>query len=259
MRGMTTTALIVRTAGTNCDLELAYAFELAGAEARIVHLNSLVADPAPLAGCDLIGLPGGFSYGDDIAAGRIFANRIRHQLWQPLLEAVTRGVGIIGICNGFQVLAKLGLLPDPHRGRQLLTLAENTTGRFVDRWVGMRCEGGGKGIWTRDLPEQFELPVAHGEGRLTAEEEVLDELAARGQLVLRYAEGDNPNGSKRDVAGLCDPTGRILGLMPHPERAVAAHQHPAAGGGRYEREAPVGFTMLRGAVTAVEVGVGVQG
>lgn len=247
---MPSNALILRTAGTNCDLELARAFELAGASASVMHLNELIADPAPLQSCDFIGLPGGFSYGDDISAGRIFANRLRHRLWQPLLEAVERGAGVIGICNGFQVLVKLGLLPDPHAGRQTVTLAENTSGRFIDRWVRLTVNPASPCLWTHGLDERIALPVAHGEGRLTADPATLDQLHANGQIALRYAEDDDPNGSARHIAGLCDATGRILGLMPHPERCLTRHQ-PPAGMGPAEGNTPVGFAMFQQAVNAI--------
>ncbi len=226
------TALIIRTAGINCDRELVYAFERAGAAVRMEHLNRLIAEPALLEAAELIGVPGGFSYGDDIAAGRIFANRLRHRLLEPLRAAVRRGVPMIGVCNGFQVLVKAGLLPFPEddqqdgQAAQTATLADNTCGRFVDRWVKLHAPEQTVCVWTRGLGD-FELPIAHGEGRFTASSEaVLDRLRTGGQIALRYAADDNPNGSMDDIAGVCDPTGLVLGLMPHPERFVEAAQHP---------------------------------
>ena len=179
---MTPRVLILRTAGTNCDAELAHAFRLAGAEPVTVHLNALIAEPGQLDGFDLVGFPGGFSYGDDIAAGRILANRLKHRLYDPLLAAIDRGVPMIGICNGFQVLVKLGLLPDPHAGAQTATLADNHTGRFLDRWVDVAVPGETKCIWTTGLGNDFELPIANGEGRFTAPNEVLDRIEANGQV-----------------------------------------------------------------------------
>lgn len=217
-------ALILRTAGTNCDQELAYAFQLAGAQPCTVHLNQLIADPTPLTTCNLLGMPGGFSYGDDIAAGRIFANRLKHHLLDHLIAAVDRGVPMIAPCNGFQVLVKLGLLPDPHARRQTVTLMDNTHGRFIDRWVPVEAEKGSKCIWTRGL-EKFDLPIAHAEGRFVADADAVDQLAANGQVALRYA-GDNPNGSVDAIAGICDRSGLVLGLMPHPERYVDRTNHP---------------------------------
>jgi phosphoribosylformylglycinamidine synthase subunit PurQ / glutaminase len=232
--------LIIRAAGTNCDRELAHAFELAGAATQILHLNRLIETPQILEQTDIVGFPGGFSYGDDIAAGRIFANRLRHRLFEPLRGAIARGVPMIGICNGFQVLVKLGLLPDPAAGRQTATLADNTSGRFIDRWVSLRAEGDSVCIWTRGL-DVFDLPIAHGEGRFVPESEaVLAQLRAGKQIALRYATEanqaanggpqaafpGNPNGSVDDIAGVCDPSGLVLGLMPHPERHVHPTHHP---------------------------------
>jgi phosphoribosylformylglycinamidine synthase len=230
-------ALILRAAGTNCDRELAHAFELAGANSGTVHLNHLIQDPAPLAQADLIGFPGGFSYGDDIAAGRIFANRLRNKLLEPLRAAVARGVPMIGVCNGFQVLVKLGLLPDPAAPGQTATLADNTSGRFTDRWVSLVPVADSVCIWTRGLPATFDLPIAHGEGRFVpASDQVLAELRQRRQIALRYATDaaanpganfpGNPNGSVDDIAGICDPSGLVLGLMPHPERYAHLTHHP---------------------------------
>jgi phosphoribosylformylglycinamidine synthase len=223
---MTPTALIIRTAGTNCDRELAHAFELAGSETRTVHLSKLIDSPQMIAEFDLIGFPGGFSYGDDIAAGRILANRIRHRLWEPLKAAAERGVPMIGVCNGFQVIAKMGLLPDPAVGKQTVTLADNTCGRFIDKWVPMVADPASVCIWTKGL-STFDLPIAHGEGRLVcADDSVLEQLKANNQIALRYAPGKNPNGSTDDIAGICNATGTILGLMPHPERFTDPTHHP---------------------------------
>jgi phosphoribosylformylglycinamidine synthase subunit PurQ / glutaminase len=226
---MKPTALIIRTAGTNCDRELAHAFELAGSETQTLHLSQLIDDPDQIASFDLIGFPGGFSYGDDIAAGRILANRIRHRLWQPLQEAAAQGVPMIGICNGFQVMVKMGLLPAPNSGKQTVTLADNTSGRFIDKWTPMVADPDSACIWTKGLTE-FDLPIAHGEGRFVpADDDVLNQLKANRQIALRYAPGTpgyNPNGSIDDIAGICDPTGTILGLMPHPERFTDPTHHP---------------------------------
>lgn len=220
---MKPTALILRTAGTNCDRELARAFELAGAAPVAVHVHRLFDDPAALRSCDLLGLPGGFSYGDDVAAGRILANYLRHRLLDELRSLIDRGVPVIAPCNGFQVLVKAGLLPHPGEAKQVVTLADNASGRFVDRWVEVEADAASPCVWTRGLG-RFELPIAHGEGRFVADDATLDALEAAGQVALRYAE--NPNGSKRDIAGVCDPSGLVLGLMPHPERYLDFTNHP---------------------------------
>ncbi len=231
--------LILRTAGINCDVELAHAFKLAGGHAVPIHLNTLIEKPGLLEDFDILAFPGGFSYGDDIAAGRIMANRIRHRLAAPLRAFVARGRPVIGICNGFQVLVKLGLLGqaagDPGNPAnpgdsaddltQRATLADNAFPRFVDTWVDLRAEGGDGDlcIWTRGLGD-LRLPIAHGEGRFMATEDQLDRLQAAGQIALRYLT--NPNGAQRDIAGICDPTGVVFGLMPHPERYTHATNDP---------------------------------
>jgi len=221
--------LIIRSAGTNCDVELTHAFQLAGSDTEAIHLNALVDSPDTLDRFDLIGLPGGFSFGDDISAGRILANRLKHRLLPALRRYVAAGKPIIGICNGFQVLIKMGLLPDfdptsDAPPAQTATLADNTLPRFVDRWVNLHAEPASQCIWTQGIDE-LPLPIAHGEGRFVASDETLDRLEANGQVALRYA-GDNPNGSMRDIAGVCDASGVVFGLMPHPERFTHPRNHP---------------------------------
>jgi phosphoribosylformylglycinamidine synthase I len=225
-------ALILRAPGTNCDHETAHAFERAGGLARRVHVRALVEKPSVMDDCQILCVPGGFSYGDDIASGRIFALELRLRLGDALRAFRDRGGLVLGICNGFQVLLQTGLLlADPATGAQRASLAHNTSGRFVDRWVHLRAPAGPcvflKGI------DRLELPVAHGEGRFVARSAAdLAALEAAGQLALRYdvdssGASTNPNGAQADVAGACDETGRVFGLMPHPERFVEATQHPA--------------------------------
>ena len=230
--------LILRTAGTNCDRETAYAFERAGATSDLLHLNQLLQKPRLLADYQVLAIPGGFSYGDDIAAGRILANQITHHLREHLHRFVEAGKPVIGICNGFQVLVKTDLLPGPLAGRrgQTCTLTNNDCGRFVDRWVHLASRSA-KCIWTAGLPP-MELPIAHGEGKFVpADESVRQALWANDQVALVYTRPDgspaaanfpdNPNGSVDDIAGICDASGLVFGLMPHPERFVDALQHPA--------------------------------
>jgi phosphoribosylformylglycinamidine synthase I len=220
--------LVLRTAGTNCDGETAHAFTLAGATPQFVHVNRLLERPGQLHDYQILAVPGGFSYGDDIAAGRILANQIMNRLRDELHAFVAAGKPVIGVCNGFQVLVKTDLLPGPIGGRtgQTATLAHNASGRFIDRWVhlaprGERC------IWTRGL-EPLELPIAHGEGRFVpADDAVRRALHDGGHVALVYDNGSNPNGSVDDIAGVCDGTGLVFGLMPHPERYVDPTQHYA--------------------------------
>ena len=236
-------ALVIRAPGTNCDMEMCRAFELAGAKVELVHLEALCAAPAVIATADLIGFPGGFSYGDDIASGRVFAMKIRERLYPHLRDAATRGCPMIGACNGFQVLVQTGLLPGPGAGEpwpdqppaQRVALTDNKDARFHDRWVGMTYEASSTCIWTRGLDDGLEesmrqvvhqLPVAHGEGRfVAADAAVLRALEQGGQVAARYT--DNYNGSQGAIAGICDVSGRIFGLMPHPERYLDWNRHPS--------------------------------
>lgn len=217
---------VLRAAGTNCDVETAYAFELVGAKPTVLHVNRLRERPALLREFQVLAIPGGFSYGDDVASGRIFANELTTRLRDELLGFVERGGFAIGICNGFQVLVKSGLLPsDATAGTaQTATLTDNTSGVYRDCWV--RAAGDPRLCkWIADRDE-VELPVAHAEGRFAAPPALLARLEAAGQVAIRYAGGTNPNGSQGDVAGICDPTGRVFGLMPHPERFLRWENHP---------------------------------
>ncbi len=260
-------ALILRTAGTNCDGETAHAFALAGAEPRFVHVNALVSDKKLLADAQLLAFPGGFSYGDDIAAGRILANQIGQHLKDSLRAFVDAGKPVIGVCNGFQVLVKTDLLPGAIGGKsgQTCTLAHNDSGRFIDKWVHLSPRGN-KCVWTNGL-EPLELPIAHGEGKFVpADENVRRALGDNDQIALVYSRPDgsaangevpfNPNGSTDDIAGVCDSTGLVFGLMPHPERYVDPTQHYA-----WTRQRPLplegaGLAFFRNAVRHVNEAVG---
>jgi len=222
-------ALILRAAGTNCDQETDYAFRLAGAATESIHIHRLVDGSVDLKRYQIFVVPGGFTYGDDLGAGKVLANELVLGLGERLLGFVQEGGLVLGICNGFQVLVRAGLLPAP-TGLQTVSLLPNSSGRFECRWVHVKVADDSPSVFTRGLGA-FELAVAHGEGRL------LVPPAAQSSIVpaLLYcnAEGgtpdypDNPNGSYRHIAGLTDSTGRILGLMPHPERFVRRSQHPA--------------------------------
>ena len=216
---------VIRAAGTNCDVETAYAFTLAGAHAETFHVNRLREDPARLRDFQALAIPGGFSYGDDVASGRIFANELMTCLRDEILGLIDRGGFAIGICNGFQVLTKAGLLPRISGETTVqATLTDNTSGVYRDCWVKVT---GDKKLcrWIADNDE-LELPVAHAEGRFMADPAVIQQLSDAGQIALRYSSGTNPNGSTADIAGICDPTGRVFGLMPHPERFLRWENHP---------------------------------
>ena len=216
---------VIRAAGTNCDVETAYAFQSVGADSETFHVNRLREDPKRLRDFQVLAIPGGFSYGDDVASGRIFANELMTCLRDELLALIDRGGLAIGICNGFQVLVKAGLLPRlDGRATPQATLTDNTSGVYRDCWV--RATGQrGPCKWIAD-EQEVELPVAHAEGRFLADPAVIARLTAAGQVALRYTSGTNPNGSTADIAGVCDPTGRVFGLMPHPERFLRWENHP---------------------------------
>jgi phosphoribosylformylglycinamidine synthase I len=226
-------AIVVRAPGTNCDEETALAWQRAGATVESWHVNRLIESPAGLDRFQILTIPGGFSYGDDLGAGRILATRLGTVLGDALRRFHDRGGLVLGICNGFQVLVRSGLLPGGPSAAKT-TLTHNDSGRFEARWVRLLPRPGLSPFVS--FTEPIELPVAHGEGKfLTAETADLDPLEQHGQVVLRYADKEsrptleypaNPNGSVRAIAGICDITGRIFGLMPHPERSIDSWQHP---------------------------------
>lgn len=225
--------LVLRAPGTNCDAEAVFAFVAAGARVERLHVNALRDNPRRLRDFQILVVPGGFSYGDDIAAGKVYALQFQHFLADALRQFRDDEKLILGICNGFQTLLKAGLLLPPDEDGPLATLGFNESARFEDRWVRLQVTPGRcpflKGI------ESMDVPVAHGEGNFVCRKEwIVRGLAQAGQVVLRYVDGRNcrggypvnPNGSQDDIAGICDMTGRVLGLMPHPERHVLPTQHP---------------------------------
>jgi phosphoribosylformylglycinamidine synthase len=225
--------------GINSDNELAHCFALAGGDPRRVHINDLIARNPPLSDFDLIAVPGGFSFGDHIASGRVFANKLKAALAEDLSRAAERKVPMIGICNGFQVLVKLGLLPGDAapagRFAQSATVTYNDSGRFEDRWCHLARDPASKCLWTKGIGRIY-LPIRHGEGKFIPRDGAhLEALKRNGQISLRYAAADgsapagypeNPNGSTDDIAGICSADGRIFGLMPHPEAHMLATNHP---------------------------------
>ncbi len=239
-------AIVLRAAGTNCDRETEFALARAGFEAERIHAYRLMENPSRLGDYHLLVIPGGFSYGDDVAAGKILANQLRHRLGDALNEFIAAGKLILGICNGFQVMLKSGLLPwgrvSPQETNTDATLAWNDSGKFEDRWVHLRCDSDRCAFIRKD--ELIALPVAHGEGKfVTKDEATATALRDGGQVVLRYTDPSgrpgpypiNPNGSIDGVAGICDPTGRIFALMPHPERFADVTHHPQWTRGKPDR------------------------
>ncbi len=226
-------ALILRAPGANCDAEAQFAFEQAGALAERVHINRLREDPSQLHRYQVLCVPGGFTYGDDVAAGKILGNQLAHFLGDALRRFRDADKLILGICNGFQALLKAGLIVAPDEDGPLATLTNNAQGKFEDRWIYLQATPGRCPFL--EGYDRLHLPIAHGEGNLLCREPwILQGLMQTGQVVLRYVSSEgqpgpypiNPNGSQGDVAGLCDVTGRVLGLMPHPERHVLPTQHP---------------------------------
>jgi len=232
---MTPRAIVLRAAGSNCDVETKVAFDSVGASAQLIHINRLLNNKVLLDEYQILAIPGGFTYGDDISAGKILANELKYKLADSLRKFHENGKLIIGICNGFQVLVKAGLLPSVNfESEQLVTLTNNDSGKFEDRWVYLKVNHS-VSVFTQDMPETLYLPVAHAEGKFVAKDQsVLDALKSNRQIVFQYTNPNggpvdypfNPNGSVNDIAGICDPTGRVLGMMPHPERYMDPTNHP---------------------------------
>ena len=228
--------LILYGYGINCDNETQFGFGLAGAEAEKVHINQLISGEKGLRDYQILAIPGGFSFGDDIGAGKVLATKIKYNLAEEFQEFINEEKLIIGICNGFQVLVKLGILPgfDKNYTNQDVTLTFNNSGRFEDRWVWLKINQKSPCIFTKGI-EKLYLPVRHGEGKFVSKNEIIRErLIAQNQIVVHYADDRgnlsdypwNPNGSELNIAGICDETGRIFGLMPHPESFLFPQNHP---------------------------------
>lgn len=247
-------ALILRAPGTNCDVETAHAFELAGAIAERIHINRLIENPALAARYQVLCFPGGFSYGDDIAAGMILATRLRRHLSDMVNDFALGNHDklVLGLCNGMQIMMRLGVLTsgvqsasdsaaDSSIDESAATLTWNQNGRYEARWVHLAVDPQSPCVFLRGIKQMF-LPIAHAEGNfVAASDEVLGELADQGRLAVRYCKADdpesawsgeqldfpiNPNGAMGNVAGVCDASGRVFGMMPHPERYIDPTQHP---------------------------------
>ena len=247
--------LVLRAAGTNCELETANAFAAVGGKPEMVHISELRSGKKRLMDYAILSIPGGFSYGDDIGAGKVLANQVRHTL-TDLRQFVRLGRPVIGICNGFQVLVKAGILPHSNACDQSASFTVNDSGKFEARWTHLRINTQSSCLFFKGLPEMIELPVAHGEGKLVLKSpRHLEDLKKTKSIALQYVTEDgkllgyphNPNGSIFNIAGLTNPEGNVLGLMPHPERFVTLHHHPNWTRQTY-RKAPVGLEMFKNAV-----------
>lgn len=231
-------ALVITGFGFNCEAETAYAFQQAGAAAEKVHLNDLLDGTRRLDEFHILAFVGGFSFGDHVGAGTVCANRLRHRLAKPLDDFIRSGRLMIGICNGFQVMVKLGVLPafDGDYRARMVTLASNDSGVFRDAWIHLRADPKSPCVFTKGI-EEIGLPIRHGEGKfIVASEATRRRLFANGQVVFQYIDPVtrratqefpwNPNGSEDAIAGVCDPSGRIFGVMPHPEAYFSPYNHP---------------------------------
>jgi len=210
--------------GLNCEEETRFAFETAGGVAEIVHINDLITRPKMLENYDIMAFPGGFSYGDDTGSGKAYANKMKNHLSNELVEFLSRNTLVIGICNGFQIMTALGILPG--------ALTYNKGGKYLDRWVDLKIEGNSP--WLKGI-KKISLPIAHGEGRYIISKKEYSEMKKNKQIALTYTKGDickfqnlesNPNGALHDIAGILSHSGRVFGLMPHPERAMFFHHSP---------------------------------
>lgn len=249
-------SLVLRVGGTNCDKETYTALKLVGFDVYLAHINQLIRKEINLAQYNLLVIPGGFSFGDYISAGKIFAIELIYKLKRELEEFISKEKNfIVGICNGFQVLVKLGLLPKPNFVQQV-TLTDNDSLKFECRWVYLKVNKKNPSVLS-GLPDIIELPVAHAEGKFFAENKAIDEIIDKNHFLFRYCDkyGNtkvgyplNPNGSVENIAGITDDTGRIVGLMPHPERFVIPEQYPLFSNKNKEEIVPFGklfFELIR--------------
>jgi len=233
-----TKILIITGYGLNCEAESKAAWELAGASPELVHFNDLLDRPARLRDYRALMFIGGFSYGDHMSSGHVFALRVKHRMREDLQKFIDAGNLVLGVCNGFQIMVKLGLLPglDNDFFTQTVSLTQNDCGSFQNFWVRLRFESQSPCVFTRGL-EFMPLPIRHGEGKIfTLDQDLLSKIEAQGCVACRYADPmtgaatlefpHNPNGSLNAIAGLCDPTGKIFGLMPHPEAYLHPENHP---------------------------------
>ncbi len=253
--------LVLKTEGTNCDEELFYAFQLAGGNPKIVHVNELRSKEEDLNNYNILAIPGGFSYGDDIVSGKILAVELTSFFSKELKKFIDRkDTLIIGICNGFQVLIRTGLLPFRTIGKMQATLTNNDSGHFDCRWVNLKIEKNNSCVFLKGLDNlNVSYQVAHGEGKFFAPNNIIEKIEKQNLVILRYVDQngkptqeypENPNGSLKAIAGITDPSGRILGLMPHPERFVKIEQHP--NWRRLKIEKPQGLPIFENMIKYIE-------
>ncbi len=253
---------VLLAAGINRDMDALNAFNMAGASCERVHINSLAERKGSLKRYDILMLPGGFSFGDDIASGKVLANKLKYKLLDEILDFALAGKLIFGVCNGFQVMVKLGLLPGlgGDYKSQRTTLTFNDSGKFEDRWVHLKADPASKCIFTKGIEDLIYVPVCHGEGKFMVDsKETLEELKNNGQVAVTYVDSAgflagypyNPNGSVENIAGICDPTGRIFGMMPHPENFTLGLHHPTWARGGIPREG-AGLIFFQNAVNYVK-------
>ncbi len=253
--------LVITGFGLNCERETAAACKLVGATPELVHLNDLIAGKHTLDEFQMLTFIGGFSFGDHLGSGTVFANRVKFQLRDQLEKFVADGKLVLGICNGFQTLTRLGMVPalDGNYFQQTVALAHNDSGTFRDDWCMLKANPESPCVFTKGI-DKVRLPLRHGEGKFVADDALLNELEQRNLVAVRYANEDgsfatefpaNPNGSLRSIAGICDPTGRIFGLMPHPEAFLSPYNSPTwtsdKSAGRLAREGE-GVVFFRNAI-----------
>jgi phosphoribosylformylglycinamidine synthase len=246
-------ALVLTGYGINCEQESAYAIRKCGGNADIMHINKVMEDARILESYNMLMIPGGFSFGDDLGSGKVFGNKMRFRIRDPLEAFIKRGNLILGVCNGFQIMVKMGLLPEPDF-KQRVTLTNNDSGHFEDRWVILKANAQSPCIFTKGIDRTL-VPIRHGEGKFVPEDAAaLETLKSNNQIVFQYIDENselagypyNPNGSVMNIAGICDRSGKIFGLMPHPEAFNIVENCPWwVKGGIIE---PMGLKIFKNAV-----------
>ncbi len=238
--------IILSGYGLNCEEETKFAFEWVGGNVNIVHINDLIAKPGMLKEYDIMVFPGGFSYGDDTGSGKAYANKFKNHLAKELAEFLSRDTLVIGICNGFQIITNLGILPGG--------LTYNKNEKYLDRWVDLEVKG--ESPWLSGI-KKISLPIAHGEGHYVISQKEYKEMEKRKQIAFTYTKGEicnfqnlekNPNGSDYDIAGVLAYNGRVLGLMPHPERAMFPHQSPLWQMNKTKQKEGAGLQIFKNAI-----------